>query len=76
MFFTFVGLVDIFGDIFVESVDEETSEKLEVWAHSIAILPAICHYFVDFIGTTFGLRQPLSLFNEFVDLRRKSFDYF
>lgn len=68
MFFTFVGLGDIFGDIFVESVDEETSKKLEVWAHSVTILPAICHNFVDFIGTTFRLRKPLSFFNKFIDL--------
>lgn len=54
-----------------QAVDEESSEELEVGSHAIAILPAIGHDLVDFVGTCCGLSESLTFLNQFIDLWRR-----
>lgn len=58
MLFVLFALVELFFDALScrQTVDEEASKKLEVWPHSIAVLPAVGHNLVDLVGTLIGLR--------------------
>lgn len=70
MFFVLFALVELFVDIFrsCQAVDEEASEKLKIGTHPVAILPAVGHYFVDFVRTCCWLCKPLAFLDQFVNL--------
>lgn len=70
MFLVFFALVELFVDVLRcrQAVDEESSEKLKIRAHPIAILPAVGHYFVDFVRTCCWLCKSLTFLDQFINL--------